>query len=195
MHIHHVVIGVILVMVSGVTMVTLAVDGGVPEFTVAAIFFGIGRGAGARRVRSDPAPAGRVLVRGRPHFGGRGVRRDRGRRAADPRLQPAVVLRHRHLAFRSDAAGPRGRGGHRPGDAGARGGGAAQGQGVDRTGRHVHHAAADHRRDPGLASARAVGALALREQAAKDAPRAGAGAAVAPSRRAGQTVAAARRRG
>jgi hypothetical protein len=42
LHIHHVVIGVILVMVSGVTMVTLAVDGGVPEFTVAAIFFGIG---------------------------------------------------------------------------------------------------------------------------------------------------------
>jgi heme/copper-type cytochrome/quinol oxidase subunit 4 len=41
-HIHHVVIGVILVMISGVTMVTLAVDGGVPEFTAAAIFFGIG---------------------------------------------------------------------------------------------------------------------------------------------------------
>ena len=41
-HIHHVVIGVILVMVSGVSMVTLAVDGGVPEFTAAAIFFGIG---------------------------------------------------------------------------------------------------------------------------------------------------------
>jgi heme/copper-type cytochrome/quinol oxidase subunit 4 len=41
-HIHHVVIGVILVMISGVTMVTLAVDGGVPEFTAAAIGFGIG---------------------------------------------------------------------------------------------------------------------------------------------------------
>jgi heme/copper-type cytochrome/quinol oxidase subunit 4 len=41
-HIHHVVIGVILVMVSGLTMVTLAVDGGVPEFTAAAIFFGMG---------------------------------------------------------------------------------------------------------------------------------------------------------
>ena len=41
-HIHHAVIGVILVMISGVTMVTLAVDGGVPEFTVAAIVFGIG---------------------------------------------------------------------------------------------------------------------------------------------------------
>ena len=42
LHIHHVVIGVILVMVSGLTMVTLAVNGGVPEFTVASIFFGIG---------------------------------------------------------------------------------------------------------------------------------------------------------
>jgi hypothetical protein len=41
-HIHHMVIGVVLVLVSGVTMVTLAVDGGVPEFTVAAVFFGIG---------------------------------------------------------------------------------------------------------------------------------------------------------
>ncbi|MGV0788736.1 hypothetical protein ABQF33_17650 [Mycolicibacterium sp. XJ2] len=42
LHIHHVVIGVVLVMISGVTMVTLGVDGGVPEFTAAAIFFGIG---------------------------------------------------------------------------------------------------------------------------------------------------------
>jgi ABC-type multidrug transport system fused ATPase/permease subunit len=42
LHIHHVVIGVILVMVSGLTMVTLAVNGGVPEFTAASIFFGVG---------------------------------------------------------------------------------------------------------------------------------------------------------
>ncbi|MHA0287880.1 hypothetical protein ACXYX3_15685 [Mycobacterium sp. C3-094] len=42
LHIHHVVIGVILVMVSGVAMVALAVDGGVPEFTAASIVFGIG---------------------------------------------------------------------------------------------------------------------------------------------------------
>ncbi|WP_102142675.1 hypothetical protein [Mycobacterium hubeiense] len=41
-HIHHAVIGVILVMVSGITMVTLAVNGGVAEFTVAATFFGVG---------------------------------------------------------------------------------------------------------------------------------------------------------
>lgn len=42
LHIHHVVIGVILVMISGLSMVTLAVNGGVPEFTVAAIGFGVG---------------------------------------------------------------------------------------------------------------------------------------------------------
>jgi hypothetical protein len=42
LHIHHVVFGVVLVMVSGVTMVTLAVNGGVLEFTVAAVFFGVG---------------------------------------------------------------------------------------------------------------------------------------------------------
>ena len=42
LHIHHVVIGIVLVMLSGVTMVTLAVDGGIGEFTAAAIVFGIG---------------------------------------------------------------------------------------------------------------------------------------------------------
>lgn len=42
LHIHHVVIGVVLVLLSGVTMVTLAVDGGIGEFTAAAIVFGIG---------------------------------------------------------------------------------------------------------------------------------------------------------
>jgi heme/copper-type cytochrome/quinol oxidase subunit 4 len=41
-HIHHMVIGLILMLISGVTMVTLAVDGGVGEFTAAAIVFGIG---------------------------------------------------------------------------------------------------------------------------------------------------------
>jgi hypothetical protein len=42
LHIHHVVIGVVLVMISGVTMVTLAVDGELTEFTIAAVFFGVG---------------------------------------------------------------------------------------------------------------------------------------------------------
>ena len=55
-------------------------------------------GAGARRVRVDPAPVRRVLGRGRPHLGGCGVRRGRGGGPADPGLQPAVVLRHRDLA-------------------------------------------------------------------------------------------------
>ena len=42
MHIHHVAFGVVLVMVSGLTLVTLSVDGQEPEFTAAATFFGIG---------------------------------------------------------------------------------------------------------------------------------------------------------
>lgn len=42
LHIHHVVFGVILVMVSGLSMVALAVNGGVAEFTVASIGFGMG---------------------------------------------------------------------------------------------------------------------------------------------------------
>jgi hypothetical protein len=41
-HIHHVTFGVVLVMISGLTLVTLSVDGQEPEFTVSAIIFGIG---------------------------------------------------------------------------------------------------------------------------------------------------------
>jgi hypothetical protein len=41
-HIHHVVVGVVLVMVSGVTLVTLSVNGTASEFTATAILFGIG---------------------------------------------------------------------------------------------------------------------------------------------------------
>ena len=41
-HIHHAVFGVILVLVSGVAMISMAGGAGVREFTVAAVFFGIG---------------------------------------------------------------------------------------------------------------------------------------------------------
>ncbi|HEX5144674.1 MAG TPA: hypothetical protein VFW21_12480 [Mycobacterium sp.] len=41
-HIHHMVIGVVLILLSGLTMVTLAVDGSVEAFTAAAVVFGIG---------------------------------------------------------------------------------------------------------------------------------------------------------
>ena len=41
-HIHHVVVGVVLVMISGVTLVTLSVNGNTSEFTATAILFGIG---------------------------------------------------------------------------------------------------------------------------------------------------------
>jgi hypothetical protein len=41
-HVHHVVVGVLMVMVSGVTLVALSVSGHEPEFTAGAIVFGIG---------------------------------------------------------------------------------------------------------------------------------------------------------
>jgi hypothetical protein len=41
-HIHHVVVGVLLVMTSGVTLVTLSTNGTGVEFTLAAIIFGVG---------------------------------------------------------------------------------------------------------------------------------------------------------
>ncbi|MCV7412848.1 hypothetical protein [Mycobacterium florentinum] len=42
LHIHHVTFGVVLVMISGLTLVTLSVNGDEPENTVSAILFGIG---------------------------------------------------------------------------------------------------------------------------------------------------------
>jgi hypothetical protein len=42
MHVHHVAFGVVLVLVSGLSLVTLSIDGHEPEFTSGAIFFGIG---------------------------------------------------------------------------------------------------------------------------------------------------------
>lgn len=41
-HIHHVTFGVVLVMVSGLTLVTLSVSGQEPEFTLVSILFGVG---------------------------------------------------------------------------------------------------------------------------------------------------------
>lgn len=41
-HIHHVAFGVVLVMISGLILVTLSVNGQEPEFTIAATLFGIG---------------------------------------------------------------------------------------------------------------------------------------------------------
>ena len=42
LHIHHAVFGVVLVLASGVAMVTMSVDGSIHQFTAAAIIFGIG---------------------------------------------------------------------------------------------------------------------------------------------------------
>ena len=42
LHIHHVTFGVVLVMLSGLTLVTLSISGREPEFTLAATLFGVG---------------------------------------------------------------------------------------------------------------------------------------------------------
>lgn len=42
-HIHHVVVGVVLVMLSGVTLVTMSANRNELEFTAAAVLFGIGQ--------------------------------------------------------------------------------------------------------------------------------------------------------
>lgn len=42
-HVHHVTFGVVLVMISGLTLVTLAVNGREPELSVAATFLGSAR--------------------------------------------------------------------------------------------------------------------------------------------------------
>ena len=152
LHIHHVVIGVILVMVSGLTMVTLAVDGGVPEFTAAAIFFGIG----AALVLDEFA----LILHLQDVYWAEDGRTSVDAVFAAVAVAGLLILGFNPLSFfdidiwRDDhvggGAGHRGRGGGR--DAGARGGRAAQGQGVDRPGRHVHHPAAVRRRDPAVAA-------------------------------------------
>ena len=108
------VIGVVLVLLSGVTMVTLAVDGGMSSNSpAAAIVFGIGAAlvldefalilhledvywAEDGRTSVDAVFAA-VAVAGLLILG----------------LQPAVVLRHRHLARRRLGAARRGVGGRR----------------------------------------------------------------------------------
>ena len=173
-HIHHVVIGVILVMVSGVTMVTLSVDGGVSEFTVAAILFGIG----AALVLDEFAL---ILHLSDVYWA------EDGRTSVDAvfaavAVAGLLILGFNPLSFfdigiwRDDHnpwRGPCGRLGGADPAAGGRG--TAQGQGVDRSGRHVHHAAAGHRGDPAVPPACAVGALALHESTGQDAPCAWSG--------------------
>ena len=163
LHIHHVVIGVILVMISGVSMVTLAVDGGVPEFTVAATFFGIGAAlvldefalilhlqdvywAEDGRTSVDAVFAA-VAVAGLLILG------------LNPLSFFDVTIWREDQSFVARARGDRWRGAH----AAACSGRTAQGQGVDRAGRDVHHAPVVHRRHSVVATARTVGALALRQ--------------------------------
>ncbi len=193
-HIHHVVIGVILVMISGVTMVTLAVDGGVPEFTAAAIFFGIGAAlvldefalilhlqdvywsedgrTSVDAVFAAIAVAGLLILGFNPlsFFDIDIWRADHTLLARATVIGIALVT----LLLAVDRA--------------------AQGQGVDRSGGDVRHTAAHHRRVPVVAAACAMGAVALCRPPEEDAPGAGTRAPAPSPRRAGQAVAATRHR-
>src|SRR4029077_14764021 len=146
-------------------------------------------------VRPHTASAGRVLGRGGPHVGGCRLRRGRGGRPADHRVEPAVVLRHQHLArgpvLRGTGTGDRRSGAHAAGCSCR----TAQGQGVDRAGRDVHHAPVVHRGLSVSATARTGGALALRQQAQEDAQGAGAGTQATQAGCPGEAVVAARDRG
>ena len=169
LHIHHVVIGVILVMISGVSMVTLGVNGGVPEFTVAATFFGVGAAlvldefalilhlqdvywaedgrTSVDAVFAAVAVAGLLVLGFNPlSFFDIGIWRNDHSIAARASVIALAVLT---LAARR----------HR----------ASEGQGVDRAGGDVHHPAALHRRDTAVPSARTLGPLAVRRPAQEDA--------------------------
>ena len=162
LHIHHVVIGVILVMISGVSMVTLGVNGGVPEFTVAATFFGVGAAlvldefalilhlqdvywaedgrTSVDAVFAAVAVAGLLVLGFNPlSFFDIGIWRNDhsfAARASVIALAALTLTARRHRA--------------------------PEGQGVDRAGGNVHHPAALHRGDTAVSSACAVGPLAIR---------------------------------
>ena len=175
MHIHHVVIGVVLVMMSGVTMVTLAVDGGVPEFTVAAIVFGIG----AALVLDEFA----LILHLQDVYWSEDGRTSVDAVFAAVAVAGLLILGFNPLSFFdiSDLARRR--------NLAARASVVAlavltlmlavvvllKGKVWTGSGRDVHHPVAVRRRDPAVAAARAVGALALHRQAEEDAPRAGTG--------------------
>ncbi len=132
------------------------------------------RRAGSRRVRADPAPVRRLLGGRRADVGGRGVRRGRGGRTAGAGfasgdVRPLALARHQPLFC--DARGGATRDGADPA---AGPGGDAQGQGVDRSDRHVLRRGPARRGGPAVASAGTVGALAVLRAAGQDAACLGA---------------------
>ena len=166
-HIHHAVFGVILVLISGVAMISMATHGGVREFTVAAVFFGIG----AALVLDEFA----LILHLQDVYWS-----EDGRTSVDAvfvavavagpagaGVQPAGTLRRRHLARRRFADRPDR--GHRPGRAqpGPGGGRATQGAncGPACWGCSSHRFCSSAH--PAVPAARTVGPLALSGQARK----------------------------
>ena len=68
-HVHHMVIGVVLMVTVGICLIALAPEDLLAQ--VLALLFGVGRRAHAGRVRPHPQPAGRVLAQGGAALGRR----------------------------------------------------------------------------------------------------------------------------
>ena len=160
-HVHHMVIGVVLMVAMGIALIATT-----PThlwLQLCALVFGAGVALDARRVRPDPAPAGRLLEGRGTDLGGR---RDH-RRVRRPALHPRVQAGRDRC--RSDVGRRRGRR-HRHRDhrllqhvLGRRL--SVQGQVLDGVLRRVHP---HHRRRRGAAAGAArlaLGAQAVREEA------------------------------
>ena len=163
-------------MISGVPMVTLAVDGGVPEFTAAAIFFGVG----AALVLDEFA----LILHLEDVYWAEDGRTSVDAVFAAVAVAGLLILGFNPLSFfdigiwRNDTSvlarvSVVGLAGADPASGGGR---AAEGQGVDRAHGHVHHPSVVRRCHPALPAACPMGPVALPGQAQEDAPRAGTGA-------------------
>ena len=194
-HIHHVTFGVVLVMLSGLTLVTLSINGQEPEFTLAATLFGIG----AALVLDEYAL---ILHLSDVYW------EEDGRTSVDAVFAAVAVAGllmmglHPLMFFFPFWPGTD--------SVALRAGVAAFGlvltlplavvvvlKGKVWTGLIGMFIVdtAGHRRDPVVASARPMGPVALYHPAGQDAARAAAGTEAAPPNRAGQAVGAVRDRG
>lgn len=192
-HIHHVAFGVVLVMISGLTLVTLSVDGREPEFTIAASIFGVGAAlvldeyalilhlsdvyweedgrTSVDAVFAAVAVAGLLIMGLHPLIFFLPVRQGANWVVLQTTLIAGLVLT---LPLAVVVL--------------------LKGQGLDRVAWHVRCRAVGRRRSPAVASARSVGPVALHPPPGKDAPCATAGTDMAPPGGADQAVAAIRDR-
>ena len=87
LHVHHMVIGVVLMVVTGLVLIAVSPEG--LWLQVCALVFGAGVALTLDEFAPDPAPAGRLLDLGGPPLGGRRDRRGVRRTPHHSGLQPA----------------------------------------------------------------------------------------------------------